>query len=74
MYPEILRGLASSWASSPVQDTTTLSDMAYLSSQHAWVSFTGATAAASMIKTMQKYRLGGAGIYTLDMDTADEDA
>lgn len=67
-YAEIAVDIAANPALAPVQDSNTLSDLAFLTISHVWVSYTGPNAIASLVGVAQSNRCGGVGIDSIDMD------
>eukprot|EP00041_Stephanoeca_diplocostata_P022826 m.548599 g.548599 ORF g.548599 m.548599 type:complete len:527 (-) comp22158_c1_seq68:2838-4418(-) len=66
-YAEIIRGIEDGM--SPAQDSNTRSDMAFLPSKLAFISFTGNSAVRSLVDVVSSQKCGGVGINSIDMDT-----
>lgn len=67
---EILMNVADTTSSvpTPVFDSTTGSDIAFLPKNQTWISYTGASAAQTLVQAVQQNNGGGVAINTLDMD------
>jgi len=70
-YNEYKNMLAKEGGPEAVQDSTTKASIGFLPNKEAFVSFTGPSAIASLVKVIQATRLGGVAIDSIDQDSFD---